>query len=640
MQPYARSAPRDVSGVSRAVARQPQEVAKALSACAWALLAPEAKRAPTDRLIQALEGTMQGHGWQPLLQAQPEAPARGEAPWLALAQLDAALTDESRRAQGIYLTPPTLARQVALAVGQPAPHQCAVDLSAGSAELLLALARAHPQLTCVGVELEPALALAGALRLLRLRAQQPERPSQPPDRMICGDGLAAGVLDGLAQPVGVVVGNPPYVGEKGNAALFAWLRQAHPHLASWFGPRMDLLYLFFHRALDLLEPGGRLAYLTSAYWLQATGAATLRQDLAARASSLELVRFEGRGLFEDAPGHESLLCVAARAGVACGQAQAQAQVQAQVRTVSAQQHAASLEQSPPRQVALEASGRPWRPFVQPEDERWLARWLSDAPARLGELVQDRQGFVSGADRVEARHMRAFPEQASAWRVGSPIFVFEPAQVPPLLWPLRGTLLLPLLRGSSLRADAIHHQASEQAWALYVDGPLCAEALERVTAHLAPYRPLLEARREVAQGLIPWYRLHWPRRASEQRGPKLVCPRRAKAPQLALDLAGHVVSSDCTYLVAPPWSEAPVEDLALLMAVLNSEPAWRALALMGKRKGDLLELYAQPLRAWPLPLQRQGQRLALTSTAPEALVRPAQRVLDALRSPRHEGSGKS
>lgn len=572
-----------------------------LGAYAWALLAPEEERYPSALIKAQLAQIMSGHGWESLLDDAPDVAA--SALELELfgrhGRLDREWSEDERRAQGMYFTPPELAAQVVEALAlEPEAQGWIGDLSAGAGALLVASVNAHPRCRHFGVERQLALALACALRLMMLRMQRGLSPAL--DRVFCGDGLMMSYREALDGPVVGLVGNPPYVGEKGNRALFEGLRQAHPDLAGYFGARQDLLYLFFHRGLDWLEPGGKLANLSSAYWLQATGAVSLRQDLLSRCATIEFVRFLGQPLFEDAPGHESLLTVLERG---------QGPPRAGALTLKPGELISQGVEPRLEPCILGPGEQPWRPFVDQAQRRWLEQWRTNCIA-LGELVQDRQGFVSGADRLDKRRHAKLAVVAPAPEVGAPIFLFLESQLPPALAALKGTLLKPRLRGAALEANTIYREPDPQEWALYVSGALRSPQLELVEAHLAPYRDLLMARREVSQGQIPWYRLHWPRDPQEQLGPKLVCPRRAKSPCFVLDLAGHVVSSDCTYLPAPAWSEAPILDLLLLMVVLNSPEAARALRLTGKLKGALLELYAQPLRAWPVPLVRRGARLAL------------------------------
>lgn len=498
----------------------------------------------------------------------------------------AAQDDATRRAHGVYYTPAEVART--LVAPLDVTGGVVVDLSAGSGRLLEAALWRHPSARVVGVERHPVAALACAVAVLRARLAQGWRPGQPlEDRILCGDGLARwpGLLD--EGQVSAVVLNPPYVGEKGNAARFKSWRAELGHLAPWFGPRMDLAYLFLHRALDLLAPGGQLLALTSAYWLQATGAALLRQDMTRRARIERLQVFGEDRLFEEAPGHHSLIVEARRLS---GETPPPEAPTTRVRFVDSGQEVVR---------ALGRGEAPWRVLGPPDLQAWAEAWRPQCRP-LGELARDFQGFVSGADRLSPRHARRM--DPAQHRAGEPIFLFRADDpIPEALRTLDGLVLRPVIRGSMITPGEVRWRAAGGERALYLDGALSPAHEALVAAHLEPYRELLEARREVRLGAMPWYRLHWPRDAAQQTGPKLVCARRDAAPRFMLDLSGAAISSDCTYLLPHEASPAPLADLVLLLLVLSSEQAHDALRVWGKRKGRLFELYAQPLRALPLPL---------------------------------------
>jgi len=68
----------------------------------------------------------------------------------------------------------------------------------------------------------------------------------------------------------IIIGNPPYVGEKGNKDTFQKI--AETTLGErFYERRMDLFYFFFHISLDYLRDGGILSFITTNYFITATG---------------------------------------------------------------------------------------------------------------------------------------------------------------------------------------------------------------------------------------------------------------------------------------------------------------------------------------------------------------------------------
>jgi adenine-specific DNA-methyltransferase len=570
---------------------------------AWGALCPSADSFPAERVRRRLTGVVD----TPELDRFLEAVATGDV--MTTSDVGDAVTDGMsdglRRAQGIYLTPARLADALAVPASRLAPGQICIDLSCGGGALLLAAARRNPEVRAVGVEGQLSLAIAAAARLEALRREQGLACR---DRVVVGDGLAE--HPALGEALGntaLALGNPPYVREKGNRERFQELRAKHAHLEEFWGARMDLQYLFFHRSLDYLARGGWMAFLTSSYWLTATNARALRRDLSRRATPRVMLDIRGRGVFADAPGHHTLLSYLRRGS-------SDGNVLSQVLDSAKELDAAEVERAVHEGEAdsnwqcvgpesfVESH---WSPFVDSRTRSWGERWVEHGVA-LGELLDDRQGFVSGADRVHAWNQKRLDEDIAR---DTPIFLFE-NEVPDGVGRSHGTVLRPVIRGSRLEANQVVITPPSDTFGLYIDGPVEGAALAAFEAHLGRFRGILAARREARTGAMPWYRLHWPRDRDEQTQPKLVVPRRAQQPAFALDLSGSCVSSDCTYLLAPDSARAPLRYLAVAMVLLNRPETERYLREFGKTKGELLEFYSEPLRRLPLPVRDVDGHLEL------------------------------
>jgi hypothetical protein len=369
-------------------------------------------------------------------------------------------------------------------------------------------------------------------------------------------------------------------------------------------------YFFIHRAIDALRSTGRLGLLSTEYWLYATGASPLRAHLWSQLGPVWMVRAGRERLFDDAPGQHSL--VARFDGqtddtVAAWQVTGDVDWEAALGSLNGDDVAGDEEANITCERGdMTGGSSPWRPFVTERDRAWASQ-IEEACGCLEEFADDRQGFVSGADRVTSHRIgqvrEVTGEAPGDLESGDPGFVWERGELTQRLRRLRGTVLRPLVRGSAVAPNDVILEAPDDTYVLYIDGEMTDEQVSTVMEHLVSLRPALEQRREVQKGRMPWYRLHWPRKRAEQVGPKLVVPRRAKQPTFALDLSASAVSSDCTYLTAPDWVQRPVDHLIRLMHILNGPVIARYLEVAGKSKGELLEFYAAPLRRLPMPLRR-------------------------------------
>ena len=93
----------------------------------------------------------------------------------------------------------------------------------------------------------------------------------------------------------VVVGNPPYIRQELLAAFKPYWEQ---RFKSYHGVA-DIFAYFFEQGVEVLRPGGRLAFITSGSWVRASFGAPLRLFLAANAKMESMVDFGEFQPFED-----------------------------------------------------------------------------------------------------------------------------------------------------------------------------------------------------------------------------------------------------------------------------------------------------------------------------------------------------
>src|SRR6266496_2378036 len=94
----------------------------------------------------------------------------------------------------------------------------------------------------------------------------------------------------------VVVGNPPYIRQE-------WLAPFKPYWQTAFKSFhgvADIFTYFYELGLNLLRPGGRLAYITSGSWVRGNFGAPLRKFLAENAAIESMIDFGEYQPFEDA----------------------------------------------------------------------------------------------------------------------------------------------------------------------------------------------------------------------------------------------------------------------------------------------------------------------------------------------------
>lgn len=455
-----------------------------------------------------------------------------------------------------------------------------------------------------GVDIDP-LAVAVARFLLRWECEQLRGLDEPIQNLQLPGLICLDALSGPSKgPLNIhthfafvrekggfdwVIGNPPYVGEKGNRQAFQAVRQGP--LGHFAKSKGDLFYFFFHLALEVLRPHGVLCLLTTHYYPTATGAEKLRSDLQSRATFHTLIDFDEYRLFASAKGQHNLITLASR-GV-------------QPHATVERRSLAGIKTDLPLEQALDTAARDILPnqatLYTPQQHIQLLRTQKWSPAqtqqlaemqtwplRLGNLYHLRQGIVTGADRLSPRGRSKFGIPLPP---DSPIFILTESEARSRgLW--GHPLLKPWFKNSDITPGAVNN--TPERYLLYLDRSSPLEP--NIAEHLQPFRPLLEARREVQAGAMQWWQLHWPRSPEIFDNPKLVVPQRHRRNCFAYAEGPWYASADVYFIVPQPGSPP----LLALMALLNSALYLEWLSTYGKRKGQLLELYHEPLSQMPLP----------------------------------------
>lgn len=106
----------------------------------------------------------------------------------------------------------------------------------------------------------------------------------------------------------VIVGNPPYIRQE-------WIAPFKPYwekrYRSYHGVA-DIFVYFFEQGIELLRPGGQMAYITSGSWVRGNFGAPLRKFLSTGARMVSMIDFGEFQPFEDAEMIRPTIAIAAK----------------------------------------------------------------------------------------------------------------------------------------------------------------------------------------------------------------------------------------------------------------------------------------------------------------------------------------
>ena len=387
----------------------------------------------------------------------------------------------------------------------------------------------------------------------------------------------------------IVIGNPPYLGEKGNKQTFDTLKGSSIYSRFYQG-RADLLHYFFHLGIDLLREGGVLSFITTNYYPTATFGSNLRQDFKSRTKILALVNFQEVKIFESALGQHNMITTLQKnllnQDYSCEQIVATSKgsitQQQLIQIVSGDSelaqtgrvHCSDIFDGPENYIR----------FITAEGLSAVLGKVASGRETLNSLVHVNQGIISGIDRFTVGWKSKFPEIQS--EIGTPVFIF-PA----------GSMKFPHLRPWFKNSDVSKYVTSTEArmeilW-LGRGGPKPTKA---EMDYLRQFHSILSSRREFLLDKRPWYELHWAREEALFTSPKLVNSYRTYDNAFAYSEGPFFGGADLTFITN--LAEVKI-DLFFLLGLLNSDLVYVWFYLRGKRKGEMLELKQVPVSEVPI-----------------------------------------
>ena len=379
-----------------------------------------------------------------------------------------------------------------------------------------------------------------------------------------------------------VVGNPPYRRERDFKRELDEI-SATPLGQRFRTARMDLWYYFFHRGIQLLKQGGRLSFITNAYWIHGLGAEKLISSLREDVHLEELFLLRNQPVFPGVSGNHVILRVAKSTSDEATKITEVSRTLAR----SARSFLAGDGKVRSFKKSKDQLFRDGRLDVKPAADDLLER-IGSQP-RLDLLGIVRQGIAENPASINRRTLERYGgHPASAdWRLGEGVFSLGASDVSRIALPLHEReLLRPYHHLSDLERYWFAPHPSQQL--IYSTRKTCPDISMYPTmgAHLSRFRPILEARRETQKGTNCWWHLHWPRDEMIWQADKIVAIQMAVRPSFVPIFGPSYVSFSTNVFV--PAADTR-EDLRFFSGVLNSKTLWAWFTHHAKQRGIGLEL---------------------------------------------------
>jgi len=397
----------------------------------------------------------------------------------------------------------------------------------------------------------------------------------------------------------IVIGNPPYVGEKGNKNIFEGVKHSK-FGEKYYQGKMNLFYFFFHLALDVVKPCGSVSFITTNYYVTADGASLLRSDFKQRATVMHLINFNAAKVFESALGQHNMItflrknldhCIAAKLSM----------VSSKLQNILKDSEIKKLLNGDPKYVTV---SRKKQIELYDGDNNYIRAMSNDDPIvnilnkikQSGYLLSDKFqvncGIQSGADKVTNKHIQKYPDEN--YIKDSGIFVFDNgSDIYKNISENELKLIKPFYKNSDIKR--YHSRSTTDLSILYMIANTDINSYQAIKKHLEQYKTLLSNRDEFLAQSKPWYLLHRARDQAIFTSPKIVAPQRSKSNTFGYNDVEWFAATDVFFITAPnlELNQAKYE-LKYVLALLNSKLYYHWFYHMGKRKGESLELIGAPL----------------------------------------------
>lgn len=460
---------------------------------------------------------------------------------------------------------------------------------------------------------------------------------------------------GVENGFDLVIGNPPYIGQKGHKEIFQKIKYS-PLGNKFHQRRMDLFYFFFHLGLLDLKQNGILNFITTNYYLTATYSDKLRKHIYQDATILSLINFNELKVFESATGQHNLITmlskgkknsVLASTSITKRNGTATDDV---IKNILSKKDTETKYYDQSQEMIFEKGTLYIR--IEPNHSDNIEDSAQSIHSVLNKIKYNckllseycliEQGIVSGADKVSESMIKKFPELEI--KKGEGIYILTNEEIKEKSFSnedkeyLKKTYKNSDIEKWSFRPDNSLNVLYIKSTGEYV------EPTPRIKNHLDRFKPIL-INRNVRVGSITeedyqdfidgnieisyimnassmkkgnFYCLSYPRRGKKTfEVPKIVNSRRANSNEFAIEERGYYEQSDIVITTLKPEYKNKIP-LYYILGVLNSNLFYHWFYYKGKRKGETLELFQKPISEIPLNIENKNIQNIISNKVEEII----------------------
>lgn len=382
------------------------------------------------------------------------------------------------------------------------------------------------------------------------------------------------LIDAIDEKFDVMISNPPYVGHKAIERKYSQkLKNIYKEIYKYKG---DMSYCFFQKALMKSVKGGKLAFITSRYFLESPSGEALRKIIRELCCINKIVDFYGIRPFKNA-GIDPVIIFLTDKQNNENEIEILKPIYNKGNNKNLFYKSLFLGKGEAykrffiEQKILSNSG--W--ILRDEKERNIINKIEKKSfTSLSNICESYQGIITGCDKA---------------------FILSKNDA--VSCNIEEKLLKPWLKSSNISKNVI---TKGDKYLIYSD--LIDDEKKYVYAirHISLYKSKLINRRECRKGIRKWYELQWGRKINIFQGEKIIFPYKSEKNRFALD-SGSFFSADIYALILKDNVPFTYE---YLLFILNSRVYEFYFKTFAKKLGEALyEYYPNNLMKLCIPTMR-------------------------------------
>lgn len=358
--------------------------------------------------------------------------------------------------------------------------------------------------------------------------------------------------------------------------------------AKYLNGKIDFFYFFIHLSLDILSKHGSLAFITTNYWLTASDAKTLRNDLMSRSNITDLLNFKNLKIFSSALGQHNMITFASKS------------YNNKINTLVTNENGVANNLTFDEIVNGNNKNTDYGVILKDQLVDPITGYFILDSSAHNEIITN----IIKKLQYTRRNLLSFTEKSKlGLTTGSnKTFIWKKEDINNFeMSKYERSLFKPLINGSSLKN--VREPNEPDSFVLYLTSKIKEKYIANLSSWIRKNKnyPRLAKRREVINKKIRDIDISWPRNQSifENRY-SIYVQKRSKIPRFTLNNNLFYVKDDSQVITLKKGYLGQNKYIYMIITVLNSTIAYFWLVKLGRKKGKALELYPEVLSTIPMP----------------------------------------